>query len=48
MLFRSEAAVCVVEWALLRWRIGHDGPLLAVVAVGVNAASLATGLLLHA
>ena len=47
-LLLAEAAVCVVEWALLRWRIGDDGPLLAVVVVGVNAASLAAGLLLRA
>ena len=24
-LLPAEAAVCVVEWALLRWRIGDDG-----------------------
>jgi len=44
MLLGAEAAACAVEWALLRWRIGHDGPLLAAVVVGTNAASVAAGL----
>jgi len=41
----AEVAACAVEWALLRWRIGRDGALLAVIAVGTNAASLAAGML---
>jgi hypothetical protein len=46
VLTGAESAACAVEWALLRWRVGHDGPFLAVVAVGANAASVAAGLLL--
>jgi hypothetical protein len=41
----AEVAACAVEWALLRWRIGRDTALLAVIAVGTNAASVAAGLL---
>jgi hypothetical protein len=42
----AEVVACVVEWALLRWRIGRDTVPLALIVVGVNAASLAAGLLL--
>jgi hypothetical protein len=42
----AEIVACVVEWALLRWRIGRDTVPLALIVVGVNAASLAAGLLL--
>lgn len=42
----AEIVACVVEWALLRWRIGRDAVPLALIVVGVNAASLAAGLLL--
>jgi hypothetical protein len=42
----AEMVACVVEWALLRWRIGRDTVPLALIVVGVNAASLAAGLLL--
>jgi hypothetical protein len=45
-LLAAEAGACLVEWALLRWWVGRDGVLLAVITVGVNAASLAVGLVL--
>jgi len=45
-LLGAELAVCVVEWLLLYWRLRRDPALLAVVAFGANAASLAAGLLL--
>jgi hypothetical protein len=47
VLAGAEIAACVVEWALLRWRLGGGGALLAFVVVGVNAASLAAGLLVN-
>jgi hypothetical protein len=44
----AEAAVCAAEWLLLRWRLRRDATLLAVVVVGVNAASVAAGAVLVA
>lgn len=44
----AELTACVIEWALLRWRLGRDAGVLALVVVGVNAASLAAGLLVNA
>jgi hypothetical protein len=44
----AELVACLVEWALLRWRLGRDGGVLALVVLGVNAASLAAGLLVNA
>ncbi len=43
----AEIVACVVEWALLRWRLRGGGAMLAFIVVGVNAASLAAGLLVN-
>jgi hypothetical protein len=45
-LATAEVLACVVEFALLTRVVGTDRRLLAVLCVGVNAASLACGLLI--
>jgi hypothetical protein len=44
MIF-AEAAVCGAEAALLAWWLRRRDPLLAVLAVAANAASVAAGLI---
>jgi len=44
----AEILACVVEFALLARVLGTDRRLLAVLCVGVNAASLAAGLFIAA
>ncbi|NUT37581.1 MAG: hypothetical protein HOV79_31440 [Hamadaea sp.] len=41
----TEGAVCLVEAALLAWWLGRRDPLLAVLAVAANAASVTAGLI---
>jgi hypothetical protein len=44
LVFAGEALVCLVEWLLLRRWLPLRAALLPMVAVGVNATSVAVGL----